>query len=125
MEYVRKGEMMDRETQEYIDKAIQQAIGKVEKPTPRLLGQTLHEWFVGDGGSYSDGKMGLAFKKDGYRMSRLWDYIRPMTMIVCDKKYVRDANPQDAEKINEIADRICRCVYDCREEWIKYKEKDK
>lgn len=48
-----------------------------------------------------------------------------MTMIVCDKKYVRDANPQDAEKINEIADRICRCVYDCRAEWIKYKEKDK
>jgi len=118
--------MNDNELKEYIAHAIKEAIAdgvEPNTPTPKLLSPTQSKWFKDEGGSVSFSKMGKVFDGQGYKAYRLWDRLRPITLAICGKSYVRQVDPADKDKVNEYADRLCQCVYECRKDWLKYKEK--
>lgn len=120
--------MTDNEIKIYIENAVKEAIaasGEQKAPTPRLLAPTHEKWFKADDGSFGGSKMGKAFAERGYKAYTIWDKLRSIAVSITGKSYVRHIAPQDMEKVNEIADRLCQCVYECRQDWIKYKQEQK
>lgn len=114
--------MNERELKEYIDNAVRRAVEAKKKPNPRALSPTRHKWFEDEDGSFSTAVMGKAFDNQGYITSQIWDNVRPIVMKICGKTYVREIAAEDEPKLNDIADKLCQCIYDLRQEWMEYKD---
>lgn len=116
--------MNDNELKEYIADAVREALAdslEQKSNTPRLLSPTHEKWFKAEDGSFGLSLMGIAFSDRGYKAYSLWDKLRAIAVAITGKSYVRHISPADKEKVNEIADKLCQCVYDCRKDWIEYK----
>ena len=114
--------MTDNELKDYIKQAVKDAMTECAdepKATPRLLTPTQQKWFADESGGVSQSVFGKVFDR-GYKAYAFWDKIRIITVAITGKSYVRQIDPKDADKVNEIADRLCQCVYDCREDWKRY-----
>ena len=117
--------MTDIELKAYIKQTVREALAEgpeQKKQTPRILTPTQQKWFRDESGSSSTSKMGEAFDGKGYKAYQIWDKLRVLAVAIAGKSYVRQIDPEDADKINEIADRLCQCVYEAREDWKKYKQ---
>ena len=120
-----ESEMTDEELKAYIDDAVQNAVAKQNPQkefTPRLLSPTHTKWFRDENGNANRSKMGKAFHGDGVRAYQIWDRVRPICTAICGKAYVSQVSIDDADFINEVADRICQLIYDSKIEFDKRKE---
>lgn len=117
--------MTDEEIKAMIDDAVAKAL-KEQIPqkefTPRLLSPTHIKWFRDEKGNASNSKMGKAFHGDGVRTYQIWDRVRPICTAICGKAYVRQVSIDDAEYINEVADKLCQLIYDSKIEFDRRKK---
>ena len=117
--------MNEEEIKAMIEKAVEEAIKEkmpVKEFTPRLLEPTHTKWFRDENGNASRSKMGEAFDGDGVKTYQIWDKVRPICTAICGKAYVRQVSREDADYINDVADKICQLIYDSR---IEFKEMHK
>ena len=111
--------MNKAEQEKIIEEVVRRIKGEktmIEKPitTPRALVPTYMKWFRDEDGKAYNSKMTQA-TGDAYCSWQIWELIRRASCVCCGVQYVRQL--RNEEKANEIADKICQCIYDLAMEY--------
>lgn len=89
--------------------------------TQSVLKEPREKWFRDDRHASTNSLMARAF--DNSIVSwQVWEVVRKLTCVICGKQYVRHL--ADNEHAEEIAERICKFVYDLRMEYKQEKPEE-
>lgn len=85
----------------------------IREDTQIVLKEPREKWFKDDNGNTSQSIMSEVFGSSIIAW-QVWETIRKLTCVVCGKQYVRHLKEKD--NADEVAEKICQCIYDLRKE---------
>lgn len=90
----------------------------LREDTQGILADARNKWCTDEKSSNRQSPMYEAFGTITYW--KVWELIRKLTCLICGCGYVRHlAYIQDREKVNRIADILCKTVYELRIEFLE------